>query len=199
MKSKFVFFVLALLICGVTYAVVQENSGAQNTSQQNTGSSNTMGSSSMSATGMTHTGTITKIDEKNHSITIRENSMGSMGNSGMSGSNPEETAGNPGSTTNPNDTGSTGSTGSTGNTGSSTGNTGNTGSSGTMGSSNAHSSHSSSMKGGTHTFKFNTATRFGTTDTSKGTGSISDLKVGDTVSFSTDNSGMITSISKQSR
>ena len=187
MKTKFMFFVLALLICGVTYAVVQENSGAQNTQtptqQQNTGSS-------MSMTSMSHTGTITKIDEKNHSITIRENSMGSS--SGMSGSNPEETAGNPGSTTNPNDTGNTGSTGNTGTTG-------NTGSSGTMGSSkeNAHSSHA--MKGGTHTFKFNTSTSFGTTDTSKGTGSISDFKVGDIVSFSTDTSGIITSIEKQKR
>jgi hypothetical protein len=68
-----------------------------------------------------------------------------------------------------------------------------------MGSSqgSAHSSHS--MKGGTHTFKFNTSTRFGATDSSTGTGSISDLKVGDTVTFSTDSSGMITSISKQSK
>jgi hypothetical protein len=172
------------LICGVTYAVVQENSGAQNTgsqnpTQQNTGSSNTMGSNSMS-TGMSHTGTITKIDQKNHSITIRENSMGMGSSSGMSGSNPEDTAGNPGSTTNPN-----------------TGTAGSTGSSGTMGSSNAHSSHA--MKGDTHTFKFNTSTVFGTTETSKGAGSISDFKVGDTVSFSTDSSGMITSIEKQKR
>jgi hypothetical protein len=189
-KSKFMFFVLALLICGVTYAGVQENSGAQNTqtpTQQNTGSSNTMGSDSMSTTGMSHAGTITKIDEKNHSITIRVNSMGST--SGMSGSNPEETAGNPGSTTNPNDTGSTGNTGSAGSTGST----------GTMGSSqaNAHSPHA--MKAGNHTFKFNTSTRFGTTDTSTGTGSLSDLKVGDIVTFSTDSSGIITSIEKQKR
>ena len=180
MKSKFMFFVLALLICGVSYAVVQENSGAQNQTPtpQNTGSKDTMGSNSMTTTGMSHMGTITKIDEKNHSITIREHSMGST--SGVSGSNPEETAGSPGSTTNPKDTDSTGS-------------------SGTMGSSkeNAHSSHA--MKGDTHTFKFNTSTSFGTTDTSKGTGSISDFKVGDIVSFSTDSSGIITSIEKQKR
>jgi hypothetical protein len=63
MKSKFLSFVLALLICGMAFAVSQQSSRAQNTESQKTTSQNKK-----------VTGTITKIDTKSQSITIRESS-----------------------------------------------------------------------------------------------------------------------------
>jgi preprotein translocase subunit YajC len=172
MKSRFTFIVLALLICGLAFAA-QENSGSQNTGSQNTMGSNSM---SKSTTGMSITGTITKIDTKNHTITVRESSMGSEV-SGTSGPDHEQPAGNPGSpSTTPDKTGTTG----------------------TM----SHSQKTHPMsKGGTHTLKYNTSTRFDLSQTGTGTGtsgsgSINDLKVGDTVMIMRDSSGMITSIQR---
>lgn len=145
MKSKFLFFILTLLICGLAFAAGQQNSGAQNQNQKPT-SQNAGSTKSTAATETRVTGKITKIDTKLEAITIRETSMGSS-ESGKTGSDAKEAA-----------------------------------------------------SGSTHTFKYDTNTRFIMSNTGNYTGttsgSIDDFKVGDRVVIMRDNTGMITSIQK---